>query len=544
MAGVDQRILEIILRAKDETQKGLASASKNIDGAQANMGMVAGGAAAVGAGVAIAAALNSAGDAAAAYGSQVLTVQRLTGASAEESSKWAAILGRYGVDATGAGRIIKSLDTAIVGQSKALKAAGIATQDASGHNRSAQAVLADLAQYYSTATDKTAATALAAKVLGKGYLSLLPILANGKAGIDDITASAERNGLILSQDQVNACKAYNAAVKDNEESAKGLTVQLGLMMLPLKTLAEKWLAGVLQWFNKLSPEMKNFVGMGAAITAGVLVFGGALTMLAGVLPTIVAGFGLLTAALSAESIAAGIAWVATLGPIALVIAGIALVAGAVYLVVANWSKITAFFGKLWAGLKAFFAKWGTEILAVMVPFIGVPLLIAKHWDVIGPFLKKMWDGAVAFCKKGIDTIVGFIASLPQRALDALKNLGAMIMGPVTEALKVLGNLNPFQRHSPSLVDNVIAGAAEIAKHYGKLGGMKIGAPVIGGMPSVAYAGAGSFGGSGASAGSVNARLLAVLERLERNGVVTNLDGNKVSRALGIVTTDAGRTGRR
>ena len=72
----------------------------------------------------------------------------MTGASAEESSKWTAIMDRFGIGATAGGRIIKTLDTAIVGHSKSLKDAGIATQNADGTNRTSQEVLADLAQYY------------------------------------------------------------------------------------------------------------------------------------------------------------------------------------------------------------------------------------------------------------------------------------------------------------------------------------------------------------------------------------------------------------
>jgi hypothetical protein len=114
-------------------------------------------------------------------------------------------------------------------------------------------VLRDLAQYYSTAKDKTAATALAAKLLGKGYMALLPVLANGAAGIDSLTTSAQKNGLVLGQDSVDAVKAYGKALKDQEDAQKGLEVQTGLLVLPFKTLITEGLTKVTAWLLSKLP---------------------------------------------------------------------------------------------------------------------------------------------------------------------------------------------------------------------------------------------------------------------------------------------------
>ena len=267
---VDSKTLQIIIAAKDATGPAFSSAQK----ASAVAGI-----AMMGAGLAVAGALNAAADQAVAYGGEVVDIQRLTGLAAEESSKWAAILDRYGVSGKSAGMVIKSLDNAIVGHNKALEAAGIATQNADGTNRDATAVLADLADYYSKATDKTAAAALAGKVLGKGYMALLPILANGAAGIDDVTESAMKAGLILGQDSVDAVKKYSKALKDNEEAEKGLEVQTGLMVLPIKTSLVQALGNVLGWFEKLSPAWKQAIVLGAELSAGALIIGGALMTL-------------------------------------------------------------------------------------------------------------------------------------------------------------------------------------------------------------------------------------------------------------------------
>lgn len=59
-----------------------------------------------------------------------------------------------------------------------------------------------------------------------------------------------------------------------------------------------------------------------------------------------AATGLLTTALGAERVAAVSAWAATLGPIALVAAGLAIVAGWLYLIITRWKEVKNSFGGL------------------------------------------------------------------------------------------------------------------------------------------------------------------------------------------------------
>ena len=84
-------------------------------------------------------------------------------------------------------------------------------------------------------------------------------------------------------------------------------------------------------------------------------------------------------------------WTAVLGPVGLVIAAIALVAGAVYLIIKYWEPITGFFKNLWNGVCSVFStvwEWLKKLFLNYTP----QGLIIKHWDVIGPFFSNLWDG--------------------------------------------------------------------------------------------------------------------------------------------------------
>lgn len=98
-------------------------------------------------------------------------------------------------------------------------------------------------------------------------------------------------------------------------------------------------------------------------------------------------------------------------------------------VVGIWDWLKSFFGKwgteivqawdsfkngiisLWDWVKNFFAKWGVEILAVIAPFIGIPLLIAKHWDTIKSFLVNLWNSILSVVMPIINNFVSIAKQL-------------------------------------------------------------------------------------------------------------------------------------
>jgi len=267
-----------------------ASMSKGLSGAKGmlgnligsvgkfTLGAAAAGAASVAAGKGIQSALDGATTAAQDYGSQVVLIQRLTGATAAESSTWAAVLGRFNVEGRATALVIKSLSTEIANQGTNLKTVGVATQNADGTNRTSMAVLGDLAEAYKNAKDKTDILAVGSKALGRGFTALLPVLANGKKGIEDLAKAAQSNGLIFSNADIQAVKDYNAALKDNEDSVKGTTVQVGLATLPWETFKTRTIGGLLKNLHEVSPEMTTF-GVNAAQTAAPLAtFGGEALM--------------------------------------------------------------------------------------------------------------------------------------------------------------------------------------------------------------------------------------------------------------------------
>jgi phage-related protein len=98
---------------------------------------------------------------------------------------------------------------------------------------------------------------------------------------------------------------------------------------------------------------------------------------------------------------------AAANPIILLLTALAVVA---VLIVDHWKGFSRFWIKLWGDVSRFFVRiwhdifdflkqWGPLILAVLVPFIGIPLLIFQHWGAISHFFERIWNDIYGFFKK-------------------------------------------------------------------------------------------------------------------------------------------------
>jgi tape measure domain-containing protein len=111
------------------------------------------------------------------------------------------------------------------------------------------------------------------------------------------------------------------------------------------------------------------------------------------------------------------------GIVALIVAAVALLALGFY---EAYKHITPFREAINAVGKAlvwfftttfeFVKRWGVEILAVIFPVLGIPLLIWKYWSQITGFVTKAWDGVWSFLK-----------SIPGRVLNAFAAAGTWLL---------------------------------------------------------------------------------------------------------------------
>lgn len=130
--------------------------------------------------------------------------------------------------------------------------------------------------------------------------------------------------------------------------------------------------------------------------------------------------------------AAAVDWVAILGPIALVIAAMALLGVAVYEIIKHWQGLMTFYDLVWRGLKDGFR-------AVEAVAIDVFDFIKKHWMLIGAILLGPIALATLEIVKHFKTIEGWVKDLPSLIEEAFKGLEDIIFAPWKLAFNMIAS---------------------------------------------------------------------------------------------------------
>jgi hypothetical protein len=134
-----------------------------------------------------------------------------------------------------------------------------------------------------------------------------------------------------------------------------------------------------------------------------------------------------------------------------ILAAVALGA-AVYFIIKNWDKISAFFARLWAGVKNVFSKFWDWAKFLFLNFTPYGLII-KHWDKIVPMFAAVWDKVKNVFTKAWDWVKG----LAGKFADAGKNIVIAIakgiwdasMLPVKAIMWIVKKVRGFLPFSPA-----------------------------------------------------------------------------------------------
>ena len=242
---------------------------------------------------------------------------------------------------------------------------------------------------------------------------------------------------------------------------------------------ERFAAAMRQIGDQVSQLLTQLAPFGAAISAALGPF------IAGHLDAILIGVavavGALTLALGGLAIAFAIVEIVS-SPLILIVlaavAAIALLAAGAYLLAQNWNVVTGGLHAFWVKIQQAAATISGfieshRVLAVVIGVLTGPIglvigglaLLITHWNEV--------SGAIGNAIGAMGRFVSFAWSNVKPVLDQIGQWAR-------EAGDALGALNPFARHSPSLVDNVMAGTKLIEDHFADLAGSVVGSmtPVL------------------------------------------------------------------
>jgi hypothetical protein len=203
------------------------------------------------------------------WASEVRSLQRVTGQTAESASALAGAAAQLGIPVsqltTGFGLLSKNIVNGSVGLTKY----GIATRDASGQILPFDDVLGAISDRFNslpTAMDKAA---FAQNVFGRSGKTLIPILSQGRAGLAALEAKAKDLHLVLSQQALDDAKNLSLAERQLGLAFKGASISIGQAFIPIATQLVHALTIVVDVIASIPQPLKLAILGFSVLTGGI-----------------------------------------------------------------------------------------------------------------------------------------------------------------------------------------------------------------------------------------------------------------------------------
>lgn len=394
-------------------------------------------------------------DSVAEYGDAVDKGAQKMQVSTDTYQEWSFVLERSGSNIETLQRGMKTLNSAIDGNSGAFSELGVSTTKADGSLRSTEDILNDTMFALAGVSDEHKRYALAVDLFGKKTASeLLPALNSGKKGIKDMMDYAHKNNLIMSGEGVAASAEYQDAMGDLNLATQGLKTTIGVELMPIITdIVNKIVDDVIPAIENFTKDNEWLLPTIAGLTTALIVFKAALGISA-----IISGVTTALAAYREANEGATIAqWAfnAAIGanPIAIVVA---LIAGLVVAITLLWKKSEGFRNgvlKVWGSVKGAvqgaidaikgkFEQWkaafqslqqiiGQKIGAIKAKFQAFKSTVSSIVSAVVGRIRSLVSGigsAFSQIPHLISRVVGWFKGLPGRIVGAIGNMGSLLLG--------------------------------------------------------------------------------------------------------------------
>lgn len=233
------------------------------------------------------------------------------------------------------------------------------------------------------------------------------------------------------------------------QSIRNTMAKAFIPMMPLIMQAIQLFERLATWFGSLSDSTRGWILMGLAL---LVVLGPAMQLVAAFAQLIglFQVFGKFAAQLGTRIIAPLFAKLA----VALGLTTTATAASGAAVVATTAATASGASAAAAAGGAGIFAGFTLPVWALPV---AIGLALAAVLVVIFIFRDEVWE-AIQWIAKGFSKLPGVI-------VDVFNNIIDVIGKAVDWIVDALSYLNPFAKHSPSLVDNVRAGVAVILEEY-------------------------------------------------------------------------------
>lgn len=418
---------------------------------------------------------------------------------------------------------------------KAIKELGVSLVDAKGQGRPLREVYLDIADALSKIPDQAKQASIGQDIFGQSIVDLLPLINLGRAGLEAWYEEGVKRGILLTKEQVEASKKYDAAVqrigraftalrnkvfadiepaltaavdgftayvnKNSDKIQKFVTETLTTVTSILKDIPallsftkegdaaveNKWLielrdgllflGGVFKDVIITARDFWNSLGEGTktVIVVGVLLqMTGAFSALGAAIPLVTAAFRVLNAVMLSNP------WV-------LVIAALTLIAIRIY---ENWDAISAYLQQKWEDIKTGAANtWNAIVATAQEAWTQLKADASEAWDTISTGAANAFNtanGAAQDWYSDAEGLFSDFGSIVSDAFDdAISGIRSSFTGLIDWASGKLADLRDLVNSLVDSISDAFSSSSSSSSSGGEgfgfsgLGAWKTGGPVRG-----------------------------------------------------------------
>lgn len=351
---------------------------------------------------------------------EINTLAKQTGLSTEEIQKFMYASERIDVPLetfTGSmAKLTRSMGNAQKG-TKSTQAVfdelGVSWDDGTGKLRDNEEVFYDLINSLAEVENATERDRMSMELFGRSAQDLNPLILGGADALKTMGEEADKSGLILSQEALDAANEFNDAIDKLKADTTGSFAKVGTEIATaltpvLNDLAET-IGRVLDWFSKLDEDTIKII-------LGVLGFVAVLAPLLIVIGQVITAVGAITTALPA--LGGALAFLA--GPVGIVIAIIAALIAIGVALYKNWDTIKAAAVAMYESIKESFNKTKDAIVTPITNAIDT--------------LKKI--NLFEIGKNIISGLIDGVKAMIAKVKETIGNIAETITGGIKKALKI------------------------------------------------------------------------------------------------------------
>jgi hypothetical protein len=349
--------------------------------------------------------------------------------------------------------LVRSAGEAAAGVGSAkdvFKGLGIDVKDANGNLKSGGQLMDEVADALSKVENGTAKTTLTYKLFGRSGVGMVNMLKDGSKGLKDYAKEARDSGAVVDKETARQSEKFQDLFLNLTRFGKGIFVSVFSKLLPsINNITKsvlgwvkgnkdliasklsrfiagaahvaigfyKGLRGIYDGINAVWEVVKSFLPsqdkMNASMETWQIVGKALAGMLGGYLV-----FALISATKAVIAFGAAL-WA---NPITWVVAAVAALATAAYLIYENWEPIAAWFKDLWAGITATVKEFFTPLVNLWAT--GADAITAA-WDGLVSWFKDLWGrvlgafDAGGFTSAAFELLTGFLDGLVSGAVAVI-----------------------------------------------------------------------------------------------------------------------------